>query len=225
MSLTQSCLISLDYHLQRSLQSVDDMVKRRSCSVSRLAKKAWGPAGSHVAVFAQQLHPPALILSPARPLRHGGMPQLLDDVVHRLCGGLDGRRTGRTTQTAISGPVPLVEIEIDKWNILQLDVFPDIDFGPVKQGMNSDMSSRRERGFELIPQFGRLIPKVPIAVLVPRRKIPLLCPGPFLVGANTPESPTARLEPSWIADADGRRPAGAGILVALVTMACACRGP
>src|SRR5690349_6207749 len=72
----------------------------------------------HVAVFAQQLHPTPFILRTARSLRHRGMPQLVDNVVHRLRRGSDRHRAWRTTKTAIAGPIPLVEIEIHEGNVL-----------------------------------------------------------------------------------------------------------
>ena len=89
----------------------------------------------------------------------------------------DRRCAGRAAKTAITRPVPLVEIEIDEGNVLKLDVFPNVDFRPVQQRMDSDVRSRRKCRLELIPEFRRLITEIPIAMLVTGREIALLGPG------------------------------------------------
>ena len=94
------------------------------------------------------------------------MPQLLNDLVHRLGRGFDRKGAGGAPQAPVPGAVPPIQIEVDKRDILQLDVFPNVEFGPVQQRVDPDVRALREGGFELIPEFRRLIPEVPLAVLV-----------------------------------------------------------
>src|SRR5689334_17341187 len=150
-------------------------------------ERSWAPFSaccSHVAVFAEQLHPSPLILRPSRPLRHGRMAQFIDDIVHRLGGGLDGEGARRTTEASIPSALAPIQIEIDKWNIFEFDVLPDIDLGPVQQWVNTDMRALRKGGFKLVPQLRWLIAKIPIAMLVPRRKITLFGARAFFIRAN-----------------------------------------
>src|SRR5262245_30094900 len=51
--------------------------------------------------------------------------------------------------------------------------------------MDADVRPGRECCLELIPEFRRLVAKVPIAMFVARRKVTLLRSCPFLVGADT----------------------------------------
>ena len=55
------------------------------------------------------------------------------------------------------------------------------------------MRAGRERGVELVPEFGRLVTDVPMAVLVARGKIPLLGPAPLLVRADAEDHARVRL--------------------------------
>ncbi len=48
----------------------------------------------HVSIFSQQLHASPFVLCTARPLGHGGVTQLFNDVVDRAGCRLDRRRTG-----------------------------------------------------------------------------------------------------------------------------------
>ena len=109
------------------------------------------------------------------------MPQLLDDLVHRLGRGFDRKGAGGAPQAPVPGAVPPIQIEVDKRDILQLDVFPNVEFGPVQQRVDPDVRALREGGFELIPEFRRLIPEVPLAVLVARRKVSFLGPRALLI--------------------------------------------
>src|SRR5690349_8800701 len=122
----------------------------------------------HVSIFSQQLHSSSFILCTARSLGDRGVAQLFDNVVNGAGGGLDRHRAGGAAQASIPGPVPLVQIEVDKGNILELDVFPDIDLRPVQERMDPNVGARRKSGLELIPQLGRLVAEIPIAVLVSR---------------------------------------------------------
>src|SRR4026208_600665 len=99
------------------------------------------------------------------------MAQLVNDVVHGLGRRFDRGRAGRATKTAIASSFPLVEIEIDKGNVLELYIFPYVDFRPIQQRMDSDVRPRRKGRLELIPEFRRLIAEIPIAMFVPRREV------------------------------------------------------
>jgi hypothetical protein len=116
------------------------------------------------------------------------MAQLFDDVVDRLCGGLDRKGARRTAEASIPSALALIQIEIDKRNILEFDVFPNIDFSPVQQGVNADMRALWESRFKLIPQLRWLIAKIPIAVLIPWRKVALFCARALFVRANAQDN-------------------------------------
>src|SRR5256885_7646149 len=156
--------------------------------ISMSRERSWGSfslSSLHVPVFSEQLHPAPFILRAARSLCHCRMPQLVNDVVHGLRCRFDRRRAGRTAETAIAGPLPFVEIEVDEGNVLDFDVFPNIDFRPIQQRMDPDMSSRGKSRLELIPELRRLIAEIPIAMFVTRREVAFLGPRPFLICAHT----------------------------------------
>ena len=68
----------------------------------------------------------------------------------------------------------VVEIQRDDRNLLALDVLPDVQLGPVQERVNADVRAGRKIGLELIPEFRRLIRRVPLHVGVARREIALL---------------------------------------------------
>ena len=51
--------------------------------------------------------------------------------------------------------------------------------------MNADVRPRRKSRLELVPQFRRLIAKIPIPVLVSRRKVPFLGSGTVFIRTHT----------------------------------------
>ncbi len=51
------------------------------------------------------------------------------------------------------------------------------------------MGAWRKGGFVLIPELGRLISKIPIAVFIPRREIAFLSSRPFLIGPDPKNDP------------------------------------
>ena len=69
-------------------------------------------------------------------------------------------------------------------HVLALDVFPDVQLGPVQQRVNADVGARLEVRLELVPQLGRLVLDVPFHVLVARAEVAFLGPGRFLVAAD-----------------------------------------
>src|SRR5512140_3330772 len=102
--------------------------RRGTLRISMSRERIWGSFSSsslHVPVFSAELHPAPFILRTARSFCHRGVPHLIDDIVHRLGGRLNRRRARRAAETPVASPFPLVEIEIDEGNILELDVFPD----------------------------------------------------------------------------------------------------
>src|SRR6185295_2676578 len=118
-------------------------------------------------------------------LRHSGMAQLVNNVVHRFCRRFDRGRAGRAAETPIAGSLTFIEIEIDEGNVFELDVLPNIDFSPIQQRMDPDMCSWRKGRLELIPELRRLIPEIPIAMLVTRREVTFLGSLFFNVSATT----------------------------------------
>src|SRR3990167_8417503 len=113
------------------------------------------------------------------------MTQLIDDLVDRLRGRLDGRGAGCATEAPVASAIALVEIQIHEGNIFVLDVLPDIDLRPIQQRMDADMGAGRESRLELIPEFGRLIAEIPVAMLIAGRKIPFLRSRPLFVRSHT----------------------------------------
>src|SRR2546425_11083140 len=162
----------------------DEAISHRVAAESRDCFAALAMTASHVAVFAEQLHPTAFVLRAAGALGYRGASQLLDDLVHGLGRGLDRERAGGTAQAPVAGPVSLVKVEVDDRDVLGADVFPDVDLRPVEQGMDPDVRALGEGGLELIPQLRGLLPEVPVAVFVPWREVAFLGARPFLVGPD-----------------------------------------
>src|SRR2546429_1200331 len=122
------------------------------CSLADGARRvAVVMAGSHVAVFAEELHPAAFILRAACALGYVRVAQLLDDLVNGFCRGLDREGAGGATQAPVASPFALVEVQVDDRDVLGANVFPDVDLGPVEQGMDPDVRAFGERGLELVP--------------------------------------------------------------------------
>src|SRR2546422_10118591 len=70
----------------------DEAISHRVAAESRDCFAALAMTASHVAVFAEQLHPTAFILRAAGAFGYRGASQLLDDLVHGLGRGLDRER-------------------------------------------------------------------------------------------------------------------------------------
>src|SRR5688500_1488201 len=98
------------------------------------------------------------------------MPKFFDDVVHILGGGFDRRGTGCAAQAAIARAVTLVEIQIDEGDILELDVLPNINLGPIQQRMNADVGAGRKGRLVLIPELRRLVSEIPVSMFIPWRE-------------------------------------------------------
>src|SRR5580692_899660 len=122
----------------------------------------------------------------AGALRHLGAIELGDDLV-------DGARLRRhrrgdvgIAERAIALAVAR-EIKWDDRDALAPRIGPDVGLGPMQDRMDAQMSARRRRGVEVIPEFRRLIADIPAALDPARREHPLLGAGRLLVAANAGE--------------------------------------
>ncbi len=72
-------------------------------------------------------------------------------------------------------------------DFLEVDVLPDIQFGPVGQGEDADRLPLVDTGVVQVPQFGALVAGIPLAELVAEGEDPFLGAGPFLLAAGAAE--------------------------------------
>ena len=63
------------------------------------------------------------------------------------------------------------EVERHDGDLFDVDVLPDVQFGPVQQRMDSDVILIRLFGPVLVPQLRRLIFVVPFEILIARREV------------------------------------------------------
>ena len=75
-----------------------------------------------------------------------------------------GVGAGRAAERPVARARALVEVERHDGNLLALDVFPDVELGPVEQRMDAHVRARRELGLVLVPELGRLLGDVPRVV-------------------------------------------------------------
>src|SRR5208282_3785033 len=89
---------------------------------------------SHIAVAPELLEGvfAFLVLRPAGALGRAVVAQLLDDFAHGAGLRLDGERAGVTADAAVAFSLVVREVEGDDGHALALDVFPDVQFGPVQ---------------------------------------------------------------------------------------------
>ena len=73
------------------------------------------------------------------------------------------------------------EVERHDRNVLQHDVVPDIEFGPVRQREHANGFVRPDAGVEEIPQLGTLVPRVPDVSLRADRENTFLGPALLFV--------------------------------------------
>src|SRR5688572_31958236 len=119
--------------------------------------------------------------------------ELRHDLAHRPGRRLDRPGAGVTAEGPVANAVGSGVVERDRRDGLALDVFPDIELGPVEQGMNADMSPRCEIRLVLIPEFRRLLADIPGALLVPGREVALLGATPLLVRPEPDDDAGERL--------------------------------
>src|SRR5436305_3475727 len=150
---------------------------------------------SHVAIPAQLFQAVLAVLEAAGTLGdilERAAADLDDDLVDVLGGALDGGLARAAAQAAVAGAAALVVVERDGGDVLALDVLPDVELGPVEQGMHPHVGAGGEVGLELVPELGRLIAHVPEVVLVARGEVALLGTAPLLVGAGPHDHPVVR---------------------------------
>src|SRR6516225_1343693 len=142
--------------------------------------------GSHVPVAPQRLEGALglAVLRAAGALGDLRVAKLLDDLPHasRLRG--DRKCARMTPEAAVAHPIPVCEVERDDRNRLALDVLPDVELGPVEQGVHADVGPALELGLELVPHLRRLVGDVPFHLLVARAEVALLRTGAILVATD-----------------------------------------
>lgn len=148
----------------------------------------------HVAVPAKGLQAAAvfLVLGTARTLRNVGQGaglQLFDNLPGAAGSGPDGPGAGGAAQGAVALAVALVVIQGYGGDVLPFDVFPDVQLGPVQQGMDAHMGTRRKVGLELVPELRGLVVQVPVVVLVPGGEVALFGAGALFVRAGAHDDP------------------------------------
>src|ERR1700722_12934675 len=104
-----------------------------------------------------------LVLSARATLRDSRISELFNDLrdVSRI--RLDRLRARGATQAPITHPFS-GKVETNHWNAFPVDILPDVHLSPVQQWMNTNMCSGIKIGFELVPQFRRLIFEIPFEV-------------------------------------------------------------
>lgn len=145
----------------------------------------------------------------------GGEKHFLNDFRERRCGGFDGTRQGIATQGSESDGSDLwgftgferhafiidhdegaisfddgtrcCEIERDDRNVLEIDVLPDIEFGPIGEGEDADALAFVDLAVVDIPKFGALIFGIPAVIFVTEGVDPFLGARLFLITPSTTE--------------------------------------
>ena len=79
-------------------------------------------------------------------------------------------------------------VEVDDLDVLEMDVLPDIQLGPVRQGEHAQAFPRLHAGVVQLPEFRALLLGVPAVAVVAERADALLGPGFFLVAAGATEA-------------------------------------
>src|SRR5436190_23718391 len=103
-----------------------------------------GGAGLHVALSPQRLQPSTVILVLRAAGALGDLGVATGTELHEDLG--HGARVGRyrcsarsAAERAISLACPLVVVQRDRWDLLPLDVLPDVQLRPVEPRMNAHM--------------------------------------------------------------------------------------
>jgi len=113
-----------------------------------------------------------------------GLLQLGNDLGNRGGVRIDRERDVGLAERAIA-LAAAGEIEFAHRDALALDIPPDIELRPGQQRMYSHMHLGRKIGLIVIPEFGRLVAKVPASVGPARTEDALLAADQLLVAANT----------------------------------------
>ena len=109
--------------------------------------------------------------------------QFGDDVIDVLGVRINRRLAWAASQRTVTFAVALIVIERHRRDAFALDVFPNVQLGPVQQRMNAHVGAWGEIRFELIPQFRRLIANIPRVVLIARAEVALFRAAAFFIAA------------------------------------------
>src|SRR5882757_1485838 len=88
---------------------------------------------------------------------------------------------------AYQHPPLFCEIERNYRNFFQVDVMPDVQFGPVGERKYADALPWIDAGVIEVPQFGALVLRVPLPGAIAKGKDAFLGAGLFFVAAGSPE--------------------------------------
>src|SRR5215470_16214324 len=97
--------------------------------------------GSHIPIPAQFLERilALLVLRPPGALGSLRLAQFGDNFAHGACIRFYRKRARRTAEAAVALVFPIGEVKRDNGNVFAFDIFPDVQFSPVKQRMNSNV--------------------------------------------------------------------------------------
>ena len=79
------------------------------------------------------------------------------------------------------------EIERHDRDVLEIDVLPDVEFGPVRQGEDADRFALALSGIVEVPQFRALVLRIPAMARIAKRKDALLGARFFFIAARAAE--------------------------------------
>src|SRR5206468_736482 len=79
------------------------------------------------------------------------------------------------------------EVERDDGDLLQVDVLPDVELGPVGEREDADALALQDLAVVEVPQLRPLVLRVPLALAVAEGVDPLLGAALLLVPAGAPE--------------------------------------
>ena len=145
----------------------------------------------------------------------GSEEHFLDDFRERRCGGFDGAGQGIAAEgpeadgpnfrgftglerhalvidhdqgaIALDDGTGRCEIERNDRNVLEIDVLPDIEFGPVGQGENTDALTLVDLAVVDVPELGPLVFGIPAVIFIAEGVDPFLGTGLFLIPSGAPE--------------------------------------
>ena len=97
----------------------------------------------------------------------------------------------------------LGEIERHDRNLLDVDVVPDVDLGPVREREDADALARADAAVQQVPELRPLVLRIPLALRVAEREDALLGARALLVAPRAAERrvevrrPRARRAATW----------------------------
>ena len=81
----------------------------------------------------------------------------------------------------------LGEVERHDRDVLDVDVLPDVDLGPVREREHADALARPDAAVQQVPELGPLVLRIPLALGVAQREDALLGARAFLVAPGAAE--------------------------------------